>query len=150
MKWVNHEIVTGVVCYSLSSDPLLAIAGMVGAIVPDKIEGNPRSGNYWSWRARHRGWSHWPLLYLLLALLIAQGTPDLLHPADIAIPHLVFWGCVGALLHIAEDAVCGKVPLLTPWGKHGLRLFAVGSVTEYLFAIAIVCLCWLLHRSFSG
>lgn len=50
--------------------------------------------------------------------------------------------CVGALLHIAEDAVCGKVPFLTPYQKIGVRLFQVGSVAEYLFTIAAVLLCY--------
>jgi len=146
MKWVNHEIVTGVISYALTHDPLLALTSMVGAIIPDRIEGNPRTtSHYWSWRSRHRGWSHWPLIYLLLALLSAQNASDLLHPADITMSHLIFWGSIGALLHIVEDAACGKVPLLTPWGKHGLKLFTTGSVTEYLFAIALVLLCCLAH-----
>ena len=149
MKWVNHEIVTGVIAYTASADPLLAVCSMIGAIIPDRVEGNPRSSHlFWSWRSRHRGWSHWPLGYLLIALLVARMTPNLLHPADIGMPHIVFWLCVGALLHIAEDAVCGKVPLLTPWGKHGIRLFTVGSVTEYLSAISIVLVCYLIHTHF--
>ena len=57
--------------------------------------------------------------------------------------------CIGALLHIAEDAVCGKVPLLTPYHKVGIRLFKVGSVPEYLFTIAAVLLCYGLRTHFS-
>ena len=57
--------------------------------------------------------------------------------------------CIGALLHIAEDAVCGKVPFLTPYHKVGIRLFKVGSVTEYLFTIAAVLLCYGLRTHFS-
>ncbi len=44
------------------------------------------------------------------------------------------WIFGGALCHIAEDAVCGKVPLLYPTQKVGIRLFTVGSFREYLFA----------------
>ena len=53
---------------------------------------------------------------------------------------------VGALLHIAEDAVCGKVPLLTPGDKHGVKLFAVGSFAEYFFSAGVVLVCYLAHR----
>lgn len=52
-------------------------------------------------------------------------------------------------MHIAEDAVCGKVPLLTPYQKVGVRLFKVGSVPEYLFTIAAVLLCYGLRTHFS-
>ena len=65
MKWVNHEIITGVIVYAVTENPLAALYSMAGAVLPDKIEGNPGS-NYWSWRSRHRGWSHWPMLYVLL------------------------------------------------------------------------------------
>jgi inner membrane protein len=56
--------------------------------------------------------------------------------------------CLGALLHIAEDALCGKVPFITPWQKIGVKLFSVGSVTEYLFAIVLVLVCYIIHIQF--
>ena len=46
---------------------------------------------------------------------------------------LLLWIFLGALLHIAEDAVCGKVPAVLPTQKIGIRLFTVGSLREYLF-----------------
>jgi inner membrane protein len=52
------------------------------------------------------------------------------------------------LLHIAEDAVCGKVPCLFPWQKIGIKLFKVGSVTEYLFSMAVVVLTYIVHTQF--
>ena len=45
------------------------------------------------------------------------------------------WLLLGALCHIAEDAVCGKVPALFPTQKIGIRLFTVGSLREYLFVL---------------
>ena len=53
--------------------------------------------------------------------------------------------CIGALLHIAEDALCGKVPFLFPWQKVGIKLFTVGSVTEYVFSMAAVLLTYIIH-----
>ena len=110
----------------------------------------PHAGNYWSWRSRHRGWSHWPLLYLGLIFFLSrleEGQLTALPTADLTT--IGIYICIGALLHIAEDAVCGKVPLLTPYQKVGVRLFKVGSVPEYLFTIAAVLLCYGLRTHFS-
>ena len=41
MKWINHEVVTGVIVYAATDDLLLTIYSMAGAIVPDKLEGMP-------------------------------------------------------------------------------------------------------------
>lgn len=150
MKWVNHQVLTGVIVYAATDDMLLTIYSMAGAIFPDKVEGNPHTGNYWSWRSRHRGWSHWPLLYLGLIFFLSrfeEGQLTALPTADLTT--IGIYICIGALLHIAEDAVCGKVPLLTPYQKVGVRLFKVGSVPEYLFTIAAVLLCYGLRTHFS-
>lgn len=143
MKWINHEVVTGVIVYAATDDLLLTIYSMAGAIVPDKLEGMPGNADYWSWRSRHRGWSHWPVLYALLYGLIAwnEGNPD----AAFRFGELAQIGqyfCIGALLHIAEDALCGKVPFLLPSRKVGVKLFKVGSFTEYFVCIAIVAVCY--------
>ena len=45
---------------------------------------------------------------------------------------------LGALFHIAEDALCGKVPFLHPKKKVGVRLFRVGSFGEYILALVLV------------
>ncbi len=151
MKWINHQAVTGVIVYAATNDLLLTAYGMAGAILPDKLEGNPRSGDYWSWRSRHRGWSHWPMLYAAFLGLLLRSEQE----------HWAFWNswdlsligiylCIGALLHIAEDAVCGKVPFLFPSQKIGWKLFAVGSVMEYVFCIGVVLACYLIKTSFPA
>lgn len=145
MKWVNHEIVTGVIVYAATENPLAALYSMAGAVLPDKLEGNPRSGNYWKWRSRHRGWSHWPMLYILLLGLQLRMMKDGMDSFSDMGTIGVFL-CVGALLHIIEDAFCGKVPFITPWQKIGIKLFQVGSVTEYLFSIVLVLLCYMLKK----
>ena len=147
MKWVNHQVLTGVIVYAATDDMLLTIYSMAGAIFPDKVEGSPRAGNYWSWRSRHRGWSHWPMLYLGLIFFLSrleEGQLTALPTADLTT--IGIYICIGALLHIAEDAVCGKVPLLTPGDKHGVKLFAVGSFAEYFFSAGVVLVCYLAHR----
>ena len=37
MKWINHQVVTGVVVYTATADLLLTAYSMAGAILPDKI-----------------------------------------------------------------------------------------------------------------
>ena len=140
MKWVNHEIVTGVIVYGATGDLLSTVFSMAGAILPDKVEGRP-GANYWSWRARHRGWSHWPVLYIAILAIMQMG----LLPQGADVERGATFICIGALLHIAEDAFCGKVPLFLPWQKVGIKLFTVGSVTEYLFAMAVVILTYIIH-----
>ena len=140
MKWVNHEIVTGVIVYGATGDLLSTAFAMAGAILPDKVEG--RSGaNYWSWRARHRGWSHWPIIYIVILAIMQQG----ILPQGADVERGASFICIGALLHIAEDAFCGRVPLLLPWQKVGIKLFTVGSVMEYLFSMAVVILTYIIH-----
>ena len=140
MKWVNHEIVTGVIVYSATGDLLSTAFAMAGAIFPDKVEGKP-GANYWSWRARHRGWSHWPVLYIAILAIMQMG----LLPQGADVERGATFICIGALLHIAADAFCGKVPLFLPWQKVGIKLFTVGSVTEYLFSMAVVILTYIIH-----
>jgi inner membrane protein len=140
MKWVNHEIVTGVIVYGATGDLLSTAFSMAGAILPDKVEGRP-GANYWSWRARHRGWSHWPIIYIAILAIMQQG----ILPQGADVERGASFICIGALLHIAEDAFCGKVPLLLPWQKVGIKLFTVGSVMEYLFSMAVVILTYIIH-----
>ena len=147
MKWVNHEIVTGVIVYAAAGELLPALYSMAGAVLPDKLEGNPRSGDYWSWRSRHRGWSHWPMLYLLL-LGLQQRIMAPESPSVDTIGVIGSYFCIGALLHIAEDALCGKVPLFTPWQKVGFRLFTVCSIAEYLVSLVLVLLAYIFHLVF--
>lgn len=148
MKWINHEIVTGVAVYAMTEDPLLAIYSMAGAILPDKVEGSPYKKSkkaYWQWRQKHRGWSHYPMLYFVLWCLLSYlaGRPE--YAAFGELLTIGQYVMIGALLHILEDAVCGKVPFLTPKKKIGVRLFKVGSTGEYLFVIVILVGIYILH-----
>ncbi|MCR5758357.1 MAG: metal-dependent hydrolase [Selenomonas sp.] len=143
MKWVNHEIVTGVIVYGSTGDLLSTAFAMAGAIFPDKIEGRP-GASYWSWRARHRGWSHWPIIYIAILAIMQLG----LLPQGEDLERGGTFICIGALFHILEDAFCGKVPFLLPWQKVGIRLFKVGSVTEYLFSMAVVIFTYIIHAQF--
>ena len=137
MTWVSHAALTGTIAYAVSSDPLAAAAACVGAVLPDKVEGSPGSVGWRTWRSRHRGWSHWPLLYILGFLALGAVGEELGEDAR----SLILAGrfiLLGALFHIAEDALCGKVPFLHPKKKVGVRLFRVGSFGEYILALVLV------------
>mgnify|MGYP000965867170 CR=1 FL=1 len=138
MKWVSHIVLTGTIAYAVTADPLPAAAACVGAVFPDKIEGSPRSIGWKTWRSRHRGWSHWPMLYLALLGALTHADHTFLY--DPVFFSVLTWLLLGALCHIAEDAVCGKVPLLLPTQKIGVRLFTVGSLKEYAFVILCILL----------
>ena len=136
MKWVSHITLTGTIAYAVTADPLLTAAAALGAVLPDKAEGTPQQIGWHTWRSRHRGWSHWPLLYLALLGGLTEAQHYFFY--DAAFFSVLTWLFVGALCHIAEDALCGKVPFLYPTQKIGIRLFTVGSLREY--SIVLVCI----------
>ena len=138
MKWVSHEIVTGVAVYAWTGSLVPTACAMAGAVLPDWIEGKG-GGMRLPWRGMlaHRGWSHWPLVYVLALLALEAAAKDGAAGAAGLVEEARFV-LVGALFHIAEDALCGKVPLLHPRKKVGVRLFRVGSFAEYIFALVLV------------
>lgn len=146
MKWVTHEIVTGVMVYAVTEDLLLTTYSMAGAILPDKVEGNPYKTNYWQWRKRHRGWSHWAIGYAMLIGVIyyLKG----MYPWLSELCTIGMYLCVGAICHIFEDAFCGKVPFITPKRKIGVKLFTVGKNSEYIFCLGLIIAVYIIHAQF--
>ncbi|WP_196591538.1 metal-dependent hydrolase [Pectinatus frisingensis] len=149
MKWINHMLVTGSVVYSVTGDPLLALYSTAGSILPDKLEGRPPRNNkkaYWQWRQRHRTWTHWPVPYLLLitAVLILHRI-DIITPLVWPVALIALFFLTGALLHIIEDALCGKVPLISHNRKIGFKLFTVDSPGEYFFSIVLSVILLFYH-----
>lgn len=142
MKWINHQIVTGFIVSTATDDALFTASAIVGAVLPDKVEGSPpqESSAYWKWRKKHRTWSHYPLIYIAL-IVAAQFAKNLVPSPYSLIPTLLTYVLIGALLHVAEDAFCGKVPIFTPHKKYGLKLFKVGAWSEYVFAALIIAVC---------
>ena len=143
MKWISHQIVTGFLVYAATDNALFVASSIVGAVIPDRIEGSPprESKAYWKWRKNHRTWSHYPPIYL--ALIIAAQIAQIHFPnptAEILLT-LIIYVLIGALLHIAEDSICGKVPIFLPRKKHGLKLFKVGSWQEYFVVALIIFAC---------
>ena len=147
MKWINHQIVTGFIVYAATDDALFVASSIIGAVIPDRVEGSPpqESKKYWQWRKNHRTWSHYPPLYILLIIGVKFASEYFQEPRLELILNLVIYALFGALLHIIEDGICGKVPIFTPRRKHGIKLFKVGSWQEYFFSAIIISLC-LIYR----
>ena len=106
MKWINHQIVTGFIVCTATDDALFTASAIVGAVVPDRVEGSPpkESSAYWKWRKSHRTWSHWPPIYLAL-IAAAQFAKNYYPEPTLAFAlNLITYALCGALLHIAEDA----------------------------------------------
>lgn len=143
MKWLNHQITTGFIVYAATNDALAVAASIAGAVLPDRIEGSPpqESKAYWKWRKSHRTWSHYPPLYFLLLALAQVAKIYFQNPIAEIICNILSYILIGALLHIAEDGICGKVPILSTKKKHGLKLFKVGSAGEYFWSFLIVTAC---------
>jgi len=157
MKWTSHKLLTGSIVFAMTGSILPSLAAIVGSIIPDSVEGFPDDSNRAAWRKRHRKLSHWPILYALItAALIGYahyyGVHDLLFAN---LPNIIFspiqnlsqiiyavsFIFLGALLHIIEDAFCGKVPLLDPYKQTiGIKLFYVGSAKEYAYVFALSAL----------
>ena len=143
MKWINHQIVTGFIVCTATDNALFTASAIVGAVLPDRVEGSPpkESSAYWKWRKKHRTWSHYPIIYLVL-IVAAQVVKEFYPEPTLAFAlNLISYALVGALLHIAEDGICGKVPIFTPQKKYGIKLFKVGSWREYFFAALIILIC---------
>ena len=143
MKWVSHIALTGTIAYAVTADPLCTAAACVGAVLPDQIEGTPRSVGWRTWRSRHRGWSHGPLLYVALFGGLSKAHGHFFYDEEFFTA--LTWIFLGALCHSAEDAVCGKVPFLYPTQKVGIRLFTVGSFREYLFVLVCIAAVYIVQ-----
>lgn len=140
MRWISHKVLTASIVMMITGNPFYAIYSIPGAVFPDWIEGRPPDGaDYWGWRQRHRGLSHWFVPYLVgfcgIYYLKQKG--------------FAFWGypflgdaglfvMIGALMHILEDAVCGKVPVFSLKKRYGVKLFPVGSFIEYMFCAGVI------------
>ncbi len=148
MKWANHRLVTGVLVYAGTGNFLYAACSVIGSVLPDRLEGRPPKEKkaYWKWRSKHRKNTHWMLPYVvILAFLMYFQESGILTDFWQDILMLPFFVIVGAILHILEDSICGKIPLFTRKKNFGIRLFKVGSAWEYFISYTI-CLLALYYK----
>lgn len=159
MTWISHKALTFSILFVTTNNLWFSLVATVGAILPDFLEGtgflslNPYT--QYRWRQNHRKITHWifPYLFLLLiAWIMFKGNPFTFKPdfQFVLDNRLIFWilfsVCVGAIFHILQDAISGKIPLLNPKRKDfGVRLIPTKSTIEYIFTIAIILIIFMVR-----
>lgn len=154
MTWVSHQSLTFSLILALTNNLLFAMVSAVGSILPDWMEGKGHKSQdpYMQerWRQNHRKLSHWFIPYVIFAffslaffdtssgkLYATQGLPTFFEmPQSFAFGWIGLALSVGAILHIVQDAISGKVPLLNPKKKSfGVRLIPTRSFKEGVFTL---------------
>ncbi len=160
----GHRIVTFMAIGGATGSPLAAAIGTLSSRLPDSMEylifGGARN-------RFHRKYTHWFVPWLAMAAFCFYSAAQSPGPVeygpenfwDGVVPKAEVlmaggarfaWDCaafwfLGPLLHILEDACCGKVPFLLPWRRSvGVRLFRMSpkggmSYGERMFTL-IACL----------
>lgn len=167
MTWKSHRILTASTIFVLTDNYIFAIIAAIGSVFPDSVEYKLYTEQQWS--KNHRTISHWFVVYVVIVLAIYllmhdknifirnfQSITYLFHRYTleyfclIAFLNFIFWFCIGCLLHILEDSVCGSIPFLSPNRKIKLpRLFYVGSPNEYIisFGLSLLFIIWKLANN---
>ena len=142
MTWKSHRVLTGFAVLLYSHNPFYAMAAAFGSTFPDMVEMTLPGPAKWY----HRKLSHWFVPYLAALLVLTQVAPWL--GSSHRTFSLIVWFLVGCLAHIAEDAVCGKVPVLDPNKPVYVcpRLFYAGSPKEYVFVAMVLAVVTLATR----
>ncbi|WP_028844211.1 metal-dependent hydrolase [Thermodesulfovibrio thiophilus] len=157
VTWKSHKIVTFCVVYVLSHNPVFSLLAAIGSVVPDLIEGrgfvsmNPYK--QYRWQQNHRKLSHWCIPYIAICLIclfilrqnslkvysVMHLNQFLQFPELLLVLWISFAVSSGAVMHIFEDALSGKVPLFNPKRKNfGIRLIPVNSLFELIFTLTVV------------
>ncbi|MBX6423400.1 metal-dependent hydrolase [Thermosulfurimonas sp. F29] len=128
MQWRNHLHTGFTVGWAVFGNPVAAALAAWGALLPDKLAFGFR---------RHRDWTHSPLIWLALFLLMRKTAalfdvpPEAVRLA-LAVP-------LGALVHVLCDALSrAGVPLLPPgilW--IGIPLYRTWDWTEEVVAALV-------------
>lgn len=163
MKWVSHKVITGSIVFAVTGSPVMSVFSALGSVFPDAVEGFPNEANYARWRKNHRQLSHWFFPYLLvfcvlISLAAFQGPVSVTTKEFVRILQghgymqifllFVSYFSLGALFHIAQDAICGKVPGVTMEERVGVRLFKVGSPQEYGVVLVVLLAVSLIVKLF--
>lgn len=160
MTWISHKALTFSFIFALTNNLPFAIVCMIGAVLPDLLEGKGYMSQKYSvqkrWEKFHRTYTHWFVPYLIIFFIIwanFAGNPFKFNPLiqiNSYISQIILWVLfslsVGAIFHIIQDAISGKVPLFSPTKKNfGLYLLPTRSFKEYLFTASTVIIIFLLR-----
>ncbi len=166
MTWFSHKILSGSLVYAATGSNVAAFFAALGSVLPDAMEGFPNTGNYRTWRKKHRQLTHWFVPYIVVVVILfffanSQGV-QYMAPSKILrilrfssniqyslIAYIFGFFAFGAFLHCFEDALCGTIPALNPSSRFGIKLFPVRSPMEY-FLVGVTSLLLILFRFKTG
>jgi len=177
VRWRTHKVVTAFIVWTLTHEPVATISAAAGSVFPDALEFFIYGSEVPRWK--HRTFSHWMIPYLIMLPVFFLLTSyhhfrdfyTIFHsiaPSGFLeifknfnrkgllfrlLFYILFWFTAGAVFHILEDAITGKVP--SPFSgnykkkKWGIKLFQTGSLTENaIFAVFSVLLILLIGKRF--
>jgi len=153
MTWKSHKLITFAVVWAFTHNFFYSIIASLGSIIPDILEGKIFLFDFQKWKRLHRTYSHWFIPYVIIFIVsffsINEKTFYLMKNDFLFFPNkesslnaFIFSALsLGCLMHILEDAISGKVPLLHPKRKtFGIKLIRTRSLLEYLFAFSVALL----------
>ncbi len=166
MTGVSHAMMSFAIVYGATGKILPAALVSAGAVFPDWIE---RVVYGKKWMRHHRQESHWFVPYALMASVMGRYLS--LHPVDrlaeildggllirldgriglFSAVFVLFWFSVGCLLHIAEDAFFGPVPVFLPRKRYQLffQLFKTGGWAEVILSRTVLVFA-VMYRYIDG
>lgn len=149
MKWITHQV-GAFGAGMLLQLPLAGLAAcVVGGILPDvfdqKLAGLFRNRQK-AFNNIHRGFTHWPGLWLGLLVAVCVVLPA--GPSGL-VRAVLFGAAVGGLSHVVLDMMTPQgIPLL-PFSRRNrfsLHLCRTGSLGEYAFCAAMIAAMVLFMR----
>ena len=132
MTWKNHKLVTVTMSYTtgLPVEGIIMVAA--ASIFPDAIE--------FILRLRHRGVSHFWVIYTLAFLIAHFNLINLAPPA----PLLLEWFALGCMLHLLQDAMSKSGIELYPGSRKKIilgQLYITKQNSEYAAALIMILVC---------
>lgn len=149
MRWMTHQVAAVAAALIVHLPPAGLAAAFVGGMLPDvfdqKIAGLFRNRQK-AFNRIHRGFTHWPGLWLVLLLAAVALVPASIRPW---LRPVCFGLALGGVSHVLLDMLTTQgVPLL-PFSRRNrfsLKLCKTGGVGEYCFLAAMLAAMWLFLR----
>lgn len=163
MTWTSHSLANGALVLAATGRLDLTLAAIVTATLPDQIE------RFIPWK-RHRGGSHWLVLWILILIAVPVRLPPTMarswpfsfhgllkwHGTHVMAGAIVFGMALGPLLHVFLDACSSAgVPVL-PFSRARLKLslYRTGSArtgkwtgSELTFLACLLGVCAFVWQS---
>lgn len=149
MRWVTHQVAAAGAAILLHLPPAGLAAALAGAILPDvfdqKLAGLFRNRQT-AFNRLHRGFTHWPGLWLALLLVSVTLVP---HTLGKMLQPVLFGIALGGLSHVILDMLTPQGIPLSPFSRKNrfsLNLCRTGGLGEYAFLIVMLAGMWFFLR----